>query len=122
MVGLYNFKSRFVESILNGSKTHTIRGTRKLQDKPGNIMHLYTGLRQKDARLLMRAPCVRVDAISIDEQHRVRLGEEQLSDDECQVMARRDGFASFAEMMEFWHGRLPFEGHVYHWDPARRTS
>ncbi len=121
LVGLYNFKTRFVENILSGAKTHTIRGTRKLQDTPGNIMHLYTGLRQKDARLLMRVPCVRVDAISIDENRCVRLGDEQLSLDECEAMAQRDGFASFDEMMTFWKGRLPFEGHVYHWDPAKRS-
>lgn len=119
-MGLYNFKARFVDQILAGHKTHTIRGTRKRTDRPGNTMHLYTGLRQKNARLLMRVPCVRVDAITISVHHEVTLGEELLSSDECDALARRDGFATFAEMMEFWEGRLPFEGHVYHWDPAKR--
>jgi hypothetical protein len=85
-------------------------------------MHLYTGLRQKGARLLMRAPCIRVEPIYIDEQQHVFLGEEQLSRDECQALALRDGFSSFAEMMLFWEARLPFHGHVYHWDPQQRSA
>lgn len=85
-------------------------------------MHLYTGLRQKGARLLLRAPCIRVEPIYIDEQQHVFLGEEQLSSDECESMAVRDGFASFADMMTFWEGRLPFHGHVYHWDPKKGSS
>ena len=121
-MGLYNFRSRFVPLILNGSKTHTIRGDRKRADKPGNTMHLYTGLRQKGARLLMRVPCIRVEPIFIDVERRVFLGEEQLSPDECEAMAVRDGFSSFPDMMMFWEGRLPFHGHVYHWDPQKRIE
>ncbi len=121
-MGLYNFRPRFVDSILDGSKTHTIRGDRKRPDKPGDTMHLYTGLRQKGARLLMRVVCIRVDTIYIDERQQVFLGEEQLSADECEGMAVRDGFASFADMMSFWEGRLPFHGHVYYWDPQRRLG
>lgn len=121
-MGLYNFRSRFVPLILNGSKTHTIRGDRKRADKPGNTMHLYTGLRQKGAQLLMRVPCIRVESIDIDREQQVFLGEEQLSLDECEAMAVRDGFSSFADMMTFWKGRLPFHGHVYHWDPQKRID
>jgi hypothetical protein len=88
-VGLYNFKTRFVDQILNARKTHTIRGTRKRADRPGNTMHLYTGLRQKNAQRLMRAPCVRVDAISISVHHEVTLGDELLSNDECDALAQR---------------------------------
>ena len=121
-MGLYNFKARFVDAILNGSKTHTIRGVRKQPDKPGNTMHLYTGLRQQGARLLLRAPCIRVEAIYIDKQQHVFLGEEQLSADECESMAVRDGFTSFADMMTFWEARLPFHGHVYHWDPKKGSA
>jgi hypothetical protein len=119
-MGLYNFRSRFVPLILDGRKTHTIRSSRARADKPGNTMHLYTGLRQRGAQLLMRAPCVRVDPIYIDAQHQVFLAEEQLSSDECQALAIRDGFSSFADMMTFWEGRLPFHGHVYYWDPQKR--
>ena len=53
-MGLYNFQARFVPFILNGAKTHTIRAIRTNPDKPGNTLHLYTGLRQKGARLLLQ--------------------------------------------------------------------
>lgn len=65
-MGLYNFQARFVPFILAGAKTHTIRAVRANPDKPGNTLHLYTGLRHKGARLLMRVPCVKVEEIEID--------------------------------------------------------
>lgn len=128
-MGLYNFQSRFVPKILAGEKTHTIRGDRAYPDVVGDIMHLYTGLRTKKARLLMRRECVKVEPIAITRETavvdppsgdawevvNVIIGDERLSPDECNAFARRDGFESFGDMMEFWRGRLPFYGCVYHW-------
>ena len=85
-------------------------------------MHLYTGLRQKSVRLLMRAPCVGVEAIEITEECQIFLEGERLSQDEGEGLAARDGFGSFSEMMAFWDKRRPFHGHVYHWDPQRRIT
>jgi len=136
-MGLYGFKKRFVPMILDGSKRHTIRDIRKNADRPGKVMHLYTGLRQKGATLLFRAPCVKVEDIEIVElpgiflDHAgpvVRVNGEALSSDECNALAWRDGFrgsgleGAFLEMMQFWDGRLPFTGHLYHWDYDRRQS
>lgn len=64
-MGLYNFKKQFVPYVLDGSKTHTIRAERKHQDKPGNTMHHYYGLRTKHCEFLLRAPCVKVQPIGI---------------------------------------------------------
>jgi hypothetical protein len=128
-MGLYNFQQRFVPKILAGEKTHTIRAVRANPDKPGDTMHLYTGLRRKGAILLMRVPCVKVEEIAIS------LAPENFLDDdaecifvsidgavlhrsECEALARRDGFASFDEMMKFWDGRIPFRGHIIHWRKA----
>lgn len=176
-MGLYGFKKRFVDYILAGEKTHTIRASRKHGDVPGKTMHLYTGLRQrgpiiqklasgkvvreKVARLLFRAPCVRVEFIRITEDHRVFIGASfggedckpygegqlvrggfvELTPDERDLLAFRDGFrppgvltgvtstgnciphtGAFGEMMRFWSGRLPFEGQIYHWDFDRRVT
>jgi len=129
VLGLYNFQRRFVPKILSGDKTHTIRGLRAHPDKPGNLLHLYTGLRQKGARLLMRVPCLRVEEIEIRREialvdppsgdawsvNTVIVGGVRLSLDERESLARRDGFENFAEMMKFWDGRLPFRGHIIHW-------
>jgi hypothetical protein len=114
-MGLYNFQARFVPFILSGAKTHTIRAIRANPDKPGNTLHLYTGLRQKGARLLMRAPCVKVEEVEIDANHFIKIDGEELSTDEYEALAVRDGFSSFHGMMEFWDGRLPFKGHIIHW-------
>jgi hypothetical protein len=143
-MGLYNFQPRFVPKILSGEKTHTIRSVRAYPDKPGNILHLYTGLRrrgpiiqklasgdvvrQKMARLLMRVPCVRVEEIEIkdgiffDENHAsVCVEGVKLDRNEREQLARRDGFGSFEEMIQFWRGRLPFKGHIIHWSLPRKV-
>ncbi len=129
IMGLYNFEPRFVEKILAGLKTHTIRGIRAHPDKPGNVLHLYTGLRHKGARLLMRVPCVKIEEIEI-EQHperfldddpdlfTVKIDDVILDRSECEALALRDGFDNFADMMAFWNGRLPFRGHIVHWKKA----
>lgn len=114
-MGLYNFQPRFEVPIMAGTKTHTIRATRAHPDKPGNTLHLYVGLRHKGARLLMRVRCTRVEEIFIGVDGRVSVGDLILFNDEKQQLARRDGFKDFAEMMQFWEGRLPFTGQIIHW-------
>src|SRR5579859_363218 len=132
LMGVYNFQSRFVPKILAGEKTHTIRKVRVNPDKPGNVLHLYTGLRHKGAQLLMRVPCVKIEEIEIrahvaaydlsngDVWTRfvVKIDGNELSPDECEALARRDGFPAFRDMMQFWDGRLPFRGHIIHWKGA----
>lgn len=119
-MGLYNFQSRFVPKILCGEKTHTIRAKRVNPDKPGNTLHLYTGLRTKKAKLLMRVLCIRVEGIKIDctpggEPTNIAIEGIWLSKSEREAFARRDGFENFADMMAFWKDRLPFRGDVVHW-------
>lgn len=119
-MGLYNFQERFVPFILSGAKTHTIRATRKYPDKLGNTLHLYTGLRVKGkTRLLMRAPCVKVETILIrslePSMFDVFIDGNELNLDELERLAKRDGFSGWADMAAFWKGRLPFTGHVIHW-------
>lgn len=127
-MGLYGFKKQFVPFIMSGEKTHTIRARRANPDKPGNTLHLYTGLRRKGARLLMRVPCVKIEEISIQivttnkrlgfQSYEVAIDGIVLDASEAEALARRDGFSSFQEMMKFWtqpKNRLPFEGQIIHW-------
>jgi hypothetical protein len=51
-MGLYNFQARFAPAILSGSKRQTIRARRVREDKPGDTLYLYTGLRQPGAKKL----------------------------------------------------------------------
>ncbi len=138
-MGLFNFKQQFVPLILNGSKQHTIRAERKHVDKPGDTMHLYTGLRQKGARLLMRVPCVLVEPISIETRLikprdgveyspvLIYAGEDQaanripLSPTEAVRLALADGFPHWQAFAEYWGDQLPFRGHIYHWDFKKRV-
>jgi uncharacterized protein YqfB (UPF0267 family) len=114
-MGIYNFQPRFVPAILAGRKTHTIRAVRRHPDKPGNVLHLYTGLRHKGAKLLMRVKCVAVEPIEISEAG-IRINGDGLSLHECELLAKRDGFDDgFSQMLEFWGGRLPFLGQIIHW-------
>lgn len=121
-MGLYNFQSRFVPFILDGRKMHTIRARRARSDKPGSILHLYTGLRTKKAKLLLRVTCTRVEEIEIlngifgDENHAsVTIDGQTLDRSEREMLAQRDGFSNFEDMIAFWNGRLPFRGHIIHW-------
>jgi hypothetical protein len=130
-MGLYNFKPQFVEPILKARKTHTIRAVRKHPDKPGDTMHLYTGLRRKGAWLIGRVECAKVETITIREESSIKFDDatghlfavkidgQKLAADECEQLARRDGFSSFREMMDFWEGRLPFRGQIIHWRNPR---
>jgi hypothetical protein len=134
-MGLYNFQKRFVQPIQSGQKKHTIRATRRHPDKVGNIAHLYTGLRVKNAaRLLGRYPIVRIEEIEIFEgcqchkptnppcplAFRVKIAGEELNGDEREKLARLDGFENFKEMQQFWKGRLPFKGQIIHWNPSKQ--
>lgn len=137
-MGLYSFKKQFIPFILDGRKTHTIRANRKdgWVEKPGNTMHLYTGLRTKSSQLLMRVECAKVEGIAIAMRPytgkgvlargcsfpEVFIDGNELSGDEKETLARRDGFRNFAEMMAFWEGRLPFSGHIIHWKAPKKAK
>lgn len=123
---LLGFKRRFAPFVEDGSKTHTIRGMRKIAPRVGEMCHCYVDPRQKTMRLLGRFLCVKVQHIVIDGGWEllsdeflgeVRVDGVRLDVDELDALAHRDGFRSggFAEMMEFWRGRLPFEGNIIHW-------
>lgn len=157
-MGLYNFQERFSAAILAGEKRHTIRAIRANPDEPGDTMHLYTGLRTKNSRLLGRASCVRrYDIVIILEEApydrfsvrwpfsapcplcgeqtrpnkthecsraslRVEINGVRLSADEVEALFLRDGFPGGSkEAKEFWKGRLPFTGHIYHWGELKRA-
>lgn len=124
-MALYNFQRRFVPAILGfrpDLKTHTIRAKRKQRTKPGEMLHLYTGLRQKGAQLLLRAKCTKVESIEITPVWHVLIDGVILSPDEKEQLAWHDGFTSFSAMMDFWEGRLPFSGDVIHWErPSEPT-
>ena len=122
------------------------------EDEPGFPLYLYTGLRTKAAERILPFPqkCIRVESIVIRPQcagsfqvwvgpfldsvrsNRLRQqlaihypeqeGLELLDASECELLAHFDGFSSFAEMLSFWEGKLPFYGHVFHWAPGTKLK
>lgn len=124
------FQRRFEAKVLDHSKRHTIRAKRKgkRQWRVGDVCDCYGDGRQKTMHLLGRWPCVKVQDIRIFE---LRIARRQsmpaveidgvlLTRDERERLAVSDGFTSFARMMDFWEGRLPFRGDIIHWDPTAR--
>jgi hypothetical protein len=117
---ILNFKLRFVSPIREKRKAHTIRAKRKIRVKVGDKLYLYCGLRRKGAFRILPEPtiCSRVQEIKIRDigsRKFVFVDGETLMPDECEQLACADGFENFKEMMEFWKGRLPFEGDIIHW-------
>lgn len=118
-----NFKRQFEPHIRSKRKLHTIRAKRKRPIKTGDKLYLYTGMRTKSCQKIMDTVCVKVEDVRIwevrgevpEDNFRIAVDGVGLEKDECQSLARADGFESFAEMMKFWDGRLPFSGDIIHW-------
>lgn len=130
---LLGFMRRFAGFVEEGSKTHTIRGVRKVSPRVGETCHCYVDPRQKTMRLLGRFPLVRVEQIRIEATNsqsvplRVYIQGERLSPSEADALFLRDGFRDLTgetyqhmqQAAEFWKDRLPFEGHIIHWRYGR---
>lgn len=149
---LLGFRRQFAQFVEEGSKTHTIRGVRKIAPHVGEICHCYVNPRQKSMRLLGRWPCVRVEPITLDFVKcgiayvlRITIADQTLSLDEAIAFARADGFrvdepvnvlksartAPLDEMARFWIAskRLtdaidsrPWHGQVIHWNYNRKDG
>lgn len=129
VMALYNFSKQFVPYVVDGSKTHTVRSPRRYPVMIGQTCHLYTGLRTREAKLLLRAPCVRIEPFRLNvAAGRVSIAGEQLSLDEANAFAYRDGFRrdgwhhAFKLMLQFWiekHGASAFRGTITHWDYSK---
>ena len=129
---ILGFSKQFVPYVLDGTKRHTIRGERKdgKRPQPGEMLHLWTGLRQKGAAFVLRAPCLRTEEVEIwlaPPLYHVEIAGNILDAAEMDALAWRDGFrfddqmgdksaGCFGLMMRFWDGRLPFRGWITHWD------
>src|SRR5271166_1223365 len=87
--------------------------------KVGRRMDCYVNPRQKSMKLLGRWPCVKIQDIFIAADLTIWVDGVRLVGDEMGLLAESDGFTSFSQMMNFWDGRLPCEGYIYHWDPDK---
>lgn len=126
----FSFRERFAEPIRTGTKHQTIRAERKdgrIPAKAGDMLYLYCGMRTKGCFKIYVGPlgyvtCTKVQPISIGIKTRpayqliyVVVDGEVLDSSEAEQLAKCDGFPDFKTMMQFWEGRLPFNGYIIHW-------
>ena len=123
----FNFSAQFADAVDYGDKRQTIRAPRKdgrAHAKVGDTLALYTGMRTKSCRLLLRARCTRIDQVRIEATCMYLNGQVlfsaildrdgPLTDNE---FARADGFEGFTDMANWFretHG-LPFTGILICW-------
>ena len=99
----YNFQSRFVPMILDGSKPHTIRRRRKRPTKVGDVIKMFVGMRTKSCFQFGEAPCMKVEPIVIYpfEQRMLINGEFLLRKEELLII-RDDGFEVMEDFYDFF--------------------
>ena len=118
-----SFQKRFAPPIIAGDKRQTIRAERKRPIRPGQLLHLFTGMRTKHCRRIGVATCTAVLPIWIDFVmdtvtifKRPMLSEMAALD----TFAVRDGFRDWRDMHAFWQpkdeGVLSFHGVLIEWD------
>lgn len=115
-MALINFQKQFANDVMLGKKKQTIRARRKYPIHKGDILHLYTGLRTKQSRLLCVSICSHVAPITIT-ANSISVWDNELTEKQIAEMAVNDGFHNFDELKEWFvktHG-LPFEGDLIEW-------
>ena len=114
-----NFKSEFVSKIESGEKRQTIRSMRKRLIKPGDTLHLYTGMRTKDCRRLAVVRCNRIQNIKITWRGHgnphINVDGWNLSIGLIDELAIADGFNYGHELINFFRDKIPFNGQVIKW-------
>ncbi len=130
MVAL-NFKAEFADDVEEGRKLRSIRAPRKdgRNPKKGDVLQLYTGMRQLGCRKLGDGVCTRVRQVEIDYTGIKIEGRALYAGDALAYQggpdpeaydgdfARADGFDSFSDMADWFreqHG-LPFIGNLIEW-------
>lgn len=116
----YGFKKQFVEPIVKGTKTQTIRGNGKRRharvgfayaDRNGDSNGARWIGDDLDAAFGTHAAIHRINYI--------RLGNRLVED--LDAFAQSDGFQSLSDMHAFWmeaHGKGCFEGTLIGWEAA----
>ncbi len=115
------FEPRFVDAIRNGSKTQTIRPVPKRRPAPGDFLSLrrWSG-RPYFSKMdhIGLAQIVSVDDVQLSEFGGIEINGKAIDPRLAGTFARKDGFASWADMLEFFdtHYDLPFRGVLIRWE------
>ena len=128
------FKEQFKETILKGSKIHTIREDKSNRWRAGRVMHMATGVRTKKYDCFKEAKCIKVQNIKI--KHVTLYNPNDVvvyidgvcagrytngyADGYLRVLARNDGFNSVGEFLNFF--KNDFTGKIIHWTDFKYES
>jgi hypothetical protein len=107
-----NFKKEFVDAVKDGSKAQTIRATRKVPIKVGDILYLYTGMRTKQCEKIGEVVCKSVHDIEINDIG-IMVDGSYLNPSECYRLAIADGFENTQAFLKFF--KPPFKGQLIKW-------
>lgn len=121
----YSFRPRFAEPILAGTKDQTIRAPRAGRGhvRPGEALQLYTGMRTRQCRLILRTTCLAVLPVQLFWRPAIAFVVDgaPVPLDDLDAFARRDGFTDADDMAAFWRAEHPaldvFEGTLIRWQP-----
>lgn len=118
------FQPRFAPLVESGRKPHTIRGERKRPIQAGDLLSLrqWTGRPYMSPQRVLRPllPCQSVTPVAVSWSNTgrpIHLAGDLLLPAQAEALAIADGFASSADMMEWFertHG-LPFYGVLIRW-------
>lgn len=123
----YNFQKRFVGPIKAGTKTQTIRRIGKRRHaRPGEMIQLYTGMRTKVCKKIVRdVVCLKVSNIEIEIQEEqfgfFRIDGSLVPVRDWELIARKDGFdlvRDFHQCFKAMHGTGVFSGVLIQWGKA----
>lgn len=109
----YSFNKQFIEPILSGRKSGTIRAHGKRRHAmSGETLQLYTGMRTRSCQLIAESQCQDVKEVRLifrptAAHDRLWIGRETVSPAEREAFAIGDGFASWRELRAFWSENHP---------------
>jgi hypothetical protein len=124
---LLNYKKKFASRVEIGlkypehpdAKLQTIRARRKdcRNPKPGQTLYHYTGLWTKHTRKLGESLCKSSETIVIYAIGDIVVDLTELSQNQSDILAAKDGFKTFHEFMEFFRKvhDFPFYGFLIKW-------
>jgi hypothetical protein len=146
----YSFQRRFVNPIrmglglepladfppAAGPKRHTIRSPRERgHAREGQNMELFFAQRTRHCFLIARAVCTCVEPITLVFDNEPEgegvigpgLGIQQWGYDSLDAFAVGDGFASWAELKNFWtvergSAEFAFKGNIIFWESTEQTT
>ena len=129
---ILGFKNKFIGSIQDGTKFHTIRQDYNDRWKPGNTIHFSSGVRTKAMQIFKVGKCITIQKILIQVQpdgySDCIIDGVKMSLIEKHILAANDGFDNFEQLLTFFFPKIKppfldknknekfiFSGKIIHW-------